>query len=81
MIILWDEPKRLSNLRKHRLDFADLDRGFLENARMAEVRQGRFAFIGPFRGNHIVVVLRPLGREAVSIISMRRANKKEREHS
>lgn len=80
MIILWDEPKRISNLRKHRLDFADLDREFLEQARMAEVRNGRYALIGRYRGITVVVVLKPLGSEAVSIISMRRANKKEREH-
>jgi len=26
--IVWDEPKRLANLDKHGLDFADLDLGF-----------------------------------------------------
>lgn len=80
MIILWDEPKRLSNLQKHGLDFAELDESFLEQARMAETRKGRFALVGRMKGNWIVVVLKPLGREAVSIISMRYANKKERGH-
>jgi uncharacterized protein len=26
--IIWDEPKRLSNLVKHGLDFADIEEGF-----------------------------------------------------
>jgi len=28
MKIVWDEPKRLANLEKHGLDFADLEAGF-----------------------------------------------------
>jgi hypothetical protein len=32
MKILWDEPKRLANLAKHSLDFADLDESFFENS-------------------------------------------------
>jgi uncharacterized DUF497 family protein len=29
MQIVWDEPKRLANLDKHGLDFADLNETFL----------------------------------------------------
>jgi uncharacterized DUF497 family protein len=29
MKIVWDEPKRLANLDKHGLDFADLNETFL----------------------------------------------------
>jgi uncharacterized DUF497 family protein len=32
MKILWDEPKRLANLDKHGLDFADLNETFFDNA-------------------------------------------------
>jgi uncharacterized protein len=32
MRILWDEPKRLANLDKHGLDFADLDEAFFDHA-------------------------------------------------
>lgn len=28
MMIVWDEPKRQTNLAKHGLDFADLDEAF-----------------------------------------------------
>ena len=32
MKIVWDEPKRLANLEKHGLDFADLNETFFDNA-------------------------------------------------
>jgi uncharacterized DUF497 family protein len=32
MKIIWDEPKRLANLDKHGLDFADLNETFFDNA-------------------------------------------------
>jgi uncharacterized DUF497 family protein len=56
MNIAWDEPKRLANLEKHGLDFADLD---------------------DIRGV-VVVVFSRLGREGVSIMSMRPASRNER---
>ncbi len=39
---------------------------------------GRSMAIGPFRDTVIAVVFVPLGREAISIISVRRATWKER---
>jgi uncharacterized protein len=33
--IVWDEPKRLANLEKHGLGFAELDEAFFENALVA----------------------------------------------
>jgi len=32
MRIVWDEPKRLANLDKHGLDFADLNETFFDSA-------------------------------------------------
>jgi uncharacterized DUF497 family protein len=32
MEIVWDEPKRLANLDKHGLDFADLNETFFDTA-------------------------------------------------
>ena len=78
MMLLWDEPKRRSNLLKHGLDFAGLDDAFFLRSRVVEERSGRYAVVGEHRGKWIVVVLKPMGREAISIISMRRANRKER---
>jgi len=79
MRIVWDEPKRQTNLAKHGLDFADLTEEFFETARIDIARHDRFIAIGELNGIAIVaVVFRPLGSEAVSVISMRRANLNER---
>jgi uncharacterized DUF497 family protein len=52
---------------------------FFEEAPIGTARQGRFIAIGELNGiAALAVVFRPLGSEAVSIISMRRANLKER---
>ena len=39
MRIVWDEAKRLTNLAKHGLDFADLDTGFFSEAALGRNRQ------------------------------------------
>ena len=78
MRIEWDEPKRLANLDKHGMDFVDLTLAFFDSASAFESRLGRFVATGFFKGRAIVVVYRPLGTEAVSVISMRRASKPER---
>lgn len=78
-MITWDEPKRLMNLAKHGLDFADLDEGFFLAAEIIPAKARRFMAIGEFRGAVIIaVVFAPLGTEAISVISMRRAGHKER---
>ncbi|WP_275787712.1 BrnT family toxin [Pararhizobium gei] len=79
MNITYDEPKRLSNIAKHGYDFADLTVEFFEAARIEDAKQGRFLAIGDFNGTVVVaVVFRPLGSEALSVISMRRASRNER---
>jgi uncharacterized DUF497 family protein len=78
MRILWDEPKRLDNFAKHGLDFADLDLGFFLEGHARQTRFGRIKVVGRFREQAIAVVIKPLGREAISIISMRRASRAER---
>lgn len=79
MLIVWDEPKRQLNLAKHGLDFADLIPAFFENARVESAKQDRFLALGQLAGVMVVaVVFRPLGSEAVSVISMRPASKIER---
>jgi uncharacterized DUF497 family protein len=77
-MVTWDERKRLSNLAKHGLDFADLTLEFFLGSRVAPGKDGRFKAVGELDGESIVVVFRPLGSEALSVISMRRASKKER---
>ena len=76
--IVRDEPKRRSNWDKHGLDFAGLTPDFFDGARIVLAKGGRLAAIGPFGPVTMAVVFAPLAREAVSVISMRRANRKER---
>ena len=78
MKIIWDEPKRQANLAKHGFDFADLDPDFFYDAVVVTARDGRFAAIGPFSGTMIFTVYIELGTEAVSVISTRHADRRER---
>ena len=78
MNILWDEPKRLANLAKHGLDFADLNETFFDSALVVASYNRRWAGIGKNIRGVIVVVFVTLGKEAVSVISMRPASKNER---
>jgi uncharacterized protein len=76
--IVWDEPKRLANLDKHGLDFADLNETFFDSAPVLPTYNKRWAGIGRSIRGVIVVVFVKLGVEGVSVISMRPASKNER---
>ena len=78
MNILWDEPKRLANLDKHGLDFADLNETFFETALVLPSYGKRWRGIGKTIRGVVVVVFVTLGKEAISVISMRSASKSER---
>lgn len=79
MRITFDETKRQSNMAKHGLDFADLTLEFFLSSHMEPAKEGRSLAIGYFGANLVIaVVFRPLGTEAISVISMRRANPNER---
>jgi uncharacterized protein len=78
MNIVWDERKRLANLDKHGLDFADVDFFDWAGAFITPSRSRRFKAIGAYRGRVVVVVYSRPGDEAVSIIGMRPASTKER---
>jgi hypothetical protein len=79
MKIIYDDGKRLSNIEKHGLDFADLTIEFFATSSVIPAKSGRFMAIGEFRGVIIIaVVFRPLGTEALSVISMRPASSRER---
>jgi uncharacterized protein len=78
MRILWDEPKRLENLRKHGFDFAILDVVFFEDATIIPAKENRLKAVGVLIEKLIVVIFFALGSEGLSVISMRPANKKER---
>jgi hypothetical protein len=78
MKIVWDEIKRQANKDKHRLDFADLDAEFFDNALIFPAKRGRRQAIGEIEPGICVVIFMMLGSEGLSVISMRPANKKER---
>jgi uncharacterized DUF497 family protein len=78
MIIVWDEPKRLANIDKHGLDFADLTEAFFVDALFLPSRNRRWRGIGTNRNGVICIVLARRGSEGLSIISMRPASKRER---
>ena len=86
MEIVWDEPKRIANLDKHGLDFADLDETFFDNALVipsnskskSKSKSKRWVAIGVNVHGVVVVVFARLGREGISIISMRPASRSER---
>jgi uncharacterized DUF497 family protein len=79
LIITWDEPKRLQNLAKHGLDFAEFEVGFeMESAVIIQGHSDRFKLIGIFQGELLVAAITTqLGKEALALISLRRASKKE----
>ena len=78
MKIVWDEPKRLANIDKHGLDFADLTEAFFADALFIPSKEKRWRGIGPNARGIICVVFATLGTEAVSVISMRPARLDER---
>lgn len=78
MRIVWDEPKRLVNWRKRGLDFASLSVDFFAKATVVPTRLERFKAVGWFLDQPTTVIFKPLGSEAISVISMRRASRSER---
>lgn len=79
MKITYDETKRLTNIEKHGLDFADLTIEFFASSIVLPAKEDRFMAIGEFQGRIIVaVVFSPLGSQALSVISMRPASTRER---
>lgn len=77
-LIIWDEPKREANLAKHGLDFADLTPEFFINAVILVAHSERLAAIGTLHDGTVTTIFAELGREAISIVSLRPASKKER---
>ena len=78
MKIVWDEPKRLFNLDKHGMDFASLTERFFAEATILPAKANRYMAVGRLDDGTVVVIFATLGAEAVSVLSMRPANKAER---
>ncbi|MFC3075796.1 BrnT family toxin [Shinella pollutisoli] len=78
MKITFDPPKRAKTLQERGLDMADLTMDFFEAATVFEAKKGRLMAIGVFRGTVVTVIFELLGTQALSVVSMRRASRKER---
>ena len=78
MEIVWGEPKRLANIARHGLDFADLDDAFFEGSVIVPAKLGRQIAIGRHRSGIVLVVFVALGTEGLGVVSMRPASRKER---
>jgi uncharacterized DUF497 family protein len=78
MKILYDESKRRANIAKHGYDFAELTLEFFAASTIVPVKHGRLMAIGVLRNGIVAVVFARLGSQGISIISMRRASRKER---
>ncbi|PYE33544.1 hypothetical protein C8J35_104175 [Rhizobium sp. PP-F2F-G38] len=78
MRIVFDEIKRRSNIRKHRLDFADIELSYFSRSIIVPAKKARMLAIGQYEHVITAVVFSRLGTEAISIISFRLASKKER---
>lgn len=82
MILLeWDEAKRASNLRKHKIDFEDLVELFESNLytkldNRFDYGETRFLTYGMLAGQ-VVAVSHTEDDVAIRVISARRANKNE----
>jgi len=78
MKIIWDEWKRVANIEKHGLDFEGVAFFQWETAVMEKAHSGRVKAIGYFEDGTAVVIFARLGTEAISIVSFRPANAKEK---
>lgn len=83
MKIIWDERKRKSNKAKHGFDFDQIESFDWSNALFGAAHQSRYGqhrlkATGILSGTVVIVIFAPLGREAISLISLRTASARER---
>jgi uncharacterized protein len=79
--IKWDENKRLTNLQKHNIDFADVWQVFDKDRRTIiddrfDYGETRFFTLGLI-GDRVVAVSHTETDDVIRIISVRKANKDE----
>lgn len=84
MNFIWDETKRQANRIKHGLDFSDAERMFAghtlsrPDTRFA-YGEARFSTMG-LLGVEVVVISHTETEDTIRVISMRKAERYEREH-
>lgn len=80
----WDEAKNLENIRKHKIDFADVPTMFdgsmlIELDNRFDYGEDRWIGIGFLRNGVTVIIWTERQGDVIRIISARRANKYERQ--
>jgi uncharacterized DUF497 family protein len=83
MKIVWDEPKRQTNLATHGFDLADAEFFDWDDAVIMAGYPGRggrqrYKAVGWLDEKFVTIVFSQLGTEAISVISMRAASREER---
>jgi uncharacterized DUF497 family protein len=79
-VISWDEPKRRENLRKHRIDLAELEPVFdlpmitVEDHRL-RYDELRLQSLGMWHGRVVFLVWTPRGDDSAHLISCRYADR------
>jgi uncharacterized DUF497 family protein len=82
MIVTWDEKKRLSNIKKHGIDFADAAAVFAgptftwEDVRF-DYGEQRWISMGLWGSQVVVLVVHTESEEEIHVISIRKADKDE----
>lgn len=85
MLIIVPETKRLINLSAHGIDLNDFEAGFSWDryivlpAHPSRTGRERQMFIGSLGERIVAAVVSPLGTEALAVISIRAADRKERD--
>lgn len=81
-MISWDEPKRRENLRKHRIDLAELEPVFdlpmitVEDHRL-RYDELRLQSLGMWHGRVVFLVWTPRGDDSAHLISCRYADRSQ----
>jgi len=80
----WDETKRMTNISKHGLDFVDGLKAFqnrllVRRDSRKEYGEDRWQGIGEIEDQIVVLVFTERSLEKIRIISIRKANKYERD--
>jgi uncharacterized DUF497 family protein len=82
-VVVWDDHKRAQNIRRHGVDLAEARLFKWETALVVESYRGahgeqRYKGIGRIDERLMTVIFSVLGSEAISVISVRPASRRER---
>lgn len=78
MKTIWDYRKNELNKAKHGFDFSYVKQFDWSQALIITARAPRLMAIGELDGTIVTLIFSRLGEEALSVISLRRASRKER---